>query len=245
MNTSHPVPDDILAEMASYYRERAPEYDEWFQRQDRYDSGEAENARWFAEAETVFAALDALDMQGDLLELAPGTGIWSERLLRTAASVTAVDIAPEMLAQNRARVGEGRVRYIQGDLFTWQPDRQYDGVCFAFWLSHVPHERLDAFLRMVATALKPGGKVFFVDSHRQRRPTTETAIHIPAEGDAQVLTRKLKDGRAYRIVKNYYAPEELAARCQTAGLDVRVQETQTAFIYGLGTRRAAQEEGNA
>lgn len=245
MNNIPPVPDDVLAEMASYYRERAPEYDEWFERRERYDNGAAENARWFAEAEAVFAALDALRMQGDVLELAPGTGIWTERLLRTAASVTAVDIAPEMLAQNRARVGEGRVCYIQGDLFTWQPDRQYDGVCFAFWLSHVPHERLDAFLQMVAAALRPDGKLFFVDSHRQRRPTMEDAIHIPAEGEEQVLTRKLKDGRAYRIVKNYYEPEELEARCQAAGLDVDVQETPTAFIYGLGSRRAASEMGHA
>ena len=35
-----PVNDDaLLAEQRAYYRARAPEYDEWWQRHDRYDRG--------------------------------------------------------------------------------------------------------------------------------------------------------------------------------------------------------------
>jgi 2-polyprenyl-3-methyl-5-hydroxy-6-metoxy-1,4-benzoquinol methylase len=236
MDDSHPVPAEILDEMAAYYRDRAPEYNAWFERRGNYDHGEAENAQWFAEVAAAFAALDELAMTGDVLELAAGTGIWTERLLRTASTVTAVDVSPETLALNRARVRDDRVRYVQADLFSWHPERTYDGVCFAFWLSHVPHERLDAFLRMVAAALKPDGKVFFVDSHRQRKPSTETVVQSPPEPGSQVLTRRLHDGRAYRIVKNFYAPAELAERCAAAGLHVTVQETASVFIYGTGSR---------
>ncbi|MBX6342304.1 MAG: class I SAM-dependent methyltransferase, partial [Thermomicrobiaceae bacterium] len=50
--------------MREYYRERAAEYDEWFYRQGRYDRGPEANARWFAEADEVAAALDALDLRG-------------------------------------------------------------------------------------------------------------------------------------------------------------------------------------
>jgi 2-polyprenyl-3-methyl-5-hydroxy-6-metoxy-1,4-benzoquinol methylase len=236
MDDTHPVPAEILDEMAAYYRDRAPEYNTWFERRGNYDHGEAENAQWFAEVAAVFAALDELAMTGDVLELAAGSGIWTGRLLRTASAVTAVDASPEMLALNRARVDDDRVRYVQADLFSWHPERTYDGVCFAFWLSHVPHERLDAFFRMVAAALKPDGRVFFVDSHRQRKPSTETVVQSPPEPGSQVLTRRLHDGSSYRIVKNFYEPVELVERCAAAGLRVTVREAASMFIYGAGSR---------
>ena len=229
-----PVSSKTLNDMKDYYRARANEYDEWFYRRGRYDRGLEGNARWFAEADEVFAALDALGVEGDVLELAAGTGIWTERLIRTARSITIVDASPEMMAINRARVASGRVSYVQADLFTWQPTRTYDAVCFCFWISHVPNERLDAFLNTVALASRQGGKVFFVDG---RRELTSTAIDHQLPGaHTQLMTRKLNDGREFEIVKNFYEPAPLAARFAAAGLDVTVRETQTYFIYGYGTR---------
>lgn len=228
------VPSQTLLEMVTYYRERASEYDEWFYREGRYDMGLEANARWFAEADEVFAVFDALNMTGDVLELAPGTGIWTERLLRTAHSITAVDASPEMIAINRARVGSDRVAYIQADLFSWQPPRQFDAVCFCFWISHIPTERLDAFLQMVAQSLRPGGKIFFVDG--QREPTSTANNHQLADEGQQVMTRKLNDGRAFQIVKNFYDPLALEARFASAGLQVTVHKTATYFLYGCGTR---------
>lgn len=224
-----------LATMRDYYRARAAEYDEWFYRRGRFDRSPETNARWFAEAEEVFAALDALAPRGDLLELAPGTGIWTARLARTARTITAVDASPEMLALNRAKVNDDRVTYVLADLFSWWPDRQYDAVCFGFWLSHVPAERLARFLALVAAALRPGGTLFFVDSRRE--PTGTAADHQLPAPDQQVMTRRLNDGREFQIVKNFYAPAPLAARFSAAGLAVDVRETATYFIYGVGARR--------
>ncbi|HLX58527.1 MAG TPA: class I SAM-dependent methyltransferase [Ktedonobacteraceae bacterium] len=231
---SQEVPSRVLDEMKTYYRERANEYDEWFYRRGRYDRSAQSNARWFAEADEVFAALDTFQMQGELLELAPGTGIWTERLLKTVNTLTAVDASAEMIAINRARVNSNRVEYIQADLFAWQPERTYDGVFFGFWLSHIPLERLDRFLDMLAAALRPGGKIFFVDGRRE--PTSTAVDHqLPEEGD-QMMTRKLNDGRAFEIVKNFYDPVELATRCAQHGFDIAVRETATYFLYGCGKK---------
>ncbi len=228
------VPEQVLAEMMAYYRARAKEYDEWFYRHGRYDRGPEVNVCWFAEADEVFAALDALKIEGDVLELACGTGIWTERLVRTARSVTAVDASPEMLAINRAKVASDRVSYLQADLFDWRPARTYDAICFAFWLSHVPVERLDAFLNVVAGALRPGGSLFFVDNRRE--PISTAIDHQLPEAGSQLMTRRLNDGRTFEIVKNFYEPADLAARFVAAGLDVTVRETATYFLYGYGTR---------
>ena len=91
---------DVLQQHVDYYRARAGEYDEWFLRQGRYDRGPELNARWFSEVETVVAALDTVDPRGDVLELACGTGLWTQRLAPYANQLTAVDAAPEVLATN-------------------------------------------------------------------------------------------------------------------------------------------------
>jgi SAM-dependent methyltransferase len=235
---SQNVPTTVLDDMREYYRARAAEYDEWFYRQGRYDHGAAANARWHNEAGEVFAALDELQITGDVLEFAPGTGIWTERLVLTADSVVAFDASPEMIAINRAKLagqGGAPVTYQIGDIFTWQPDRAYDAVFFGFWISHVPLERLDGFLGTVAAALKPGGKVFFLDGRRE--PSSTAADHRLPEADAQTMTRRLNDGREYQIVKNFFVPAPLQERCARAGLEVAVRETATYFMYGQGRRK--------
>lgn len=234
---SSPISEQTLQEMRMYYRERAREYDEWFYRQGRYSQGNEMDARWFAEANEAFTALDTLHLSGDVLELAPGTGIWTERLVRMATTITAVDASPEMIEINRAKVNSDRVSYVQADLFSWQPERTYDGVLFGFWISHVPLERLDDFLQRVAAMLRPGGKVFFADGRRGAGGSGGSLPHSqPPQPGSQLTIRTLNDGRTFEIVKNYYDPVDLASRCARAGLAVTVQETATYFLYGYGTR---------
>lgn len=230
-----PVPASIMNEMADYYRARAPEFDDWFYRRGRYSLGAEGDACWFAEVAEVFVALDALKIEGDILELAAGTGIWTERLARTARSITAIDVSAEVLAINRAKVASDCVSYVLADLFTWQPDRTFDAVVFGYWLSHVPYEHLDAFLSTCTMALRPSGTIFFADAPRSRE---STAAHLQvAAANPQVVIRSLDDGRSFQIVKNCYEPAELTERCVRAGLDVTVRQTSTHFIYGMGTRR--------
>src|SRR5205823_4905307 len=115
----------------------------------------------------------------------------------------------EMLAVNRGRVRSDRVRYLQADLFTWEPDAAYDAVVMGFWLSHVPPERLDSFLARVRRALRAGGRLFFADSRRD--PLGTTPDQPLPEPEQPWLTRRINDGREFRIVKLFYEPETLAA----------------------------------
>ena len=123
------VPLQTLEEMKRYYQSSASEFDEVFNRQGRYDQGPELNARWFAEWDEVVAQLHAFPLTGDVLELAAGTGIWTQQLLRSARTVTAVDASADMLAINQAKVGSPRVTYVLADLFSWQPERVHDALC--------------------------------------------------------------------------------------------------------------------
>lgn len=79
--------------------------------------------------------------RGDVLEMAGGTGWWTQRLASTAQRLTVIDSSPETLDLNRNRVGRPDVDDVAADLFAWQPRRTYDNVFFSLWLSHVPRSR--------------------------------------------------------------------------------------------------------
>lgn len=221
-----------LGEQLSYYRARASEYDEWWLRQGRYDRGPELNQRWFAEAEELRQALRAFGPRGHVLELACGTGLWTEQLLQFAEQVTAVDASHEMLTIARGRVGESKVRYVQADIFSWHADVPYDVVFFSFWLSHVPPDCFTSFWDLVRSCLAPRGRVFFIDS---RYAETSTAIdHQLETSEAVSVKRRLNDGREFRVFKVFYRADELAGRLGELDWAVTVSETATHFLYGSG-----------
>lgn len=224
---------ELLTAQRTYYQARAPEYDAWWERQGRYDRGPDANARWFAETADLERALARFRPQGDILELACGTGLWTRILAAHARRLTAVDAAPEMIERNRSRLAGAAVEYVEADLFEWQPEPgAYDLCFFAFWLSHVPESRFEPFWRMVATALRPGGRVFFIDSDRSDRSTASDHRLPPA--DAETMLRRLDDGREFWIVKRFYAPKWLECRLAELGWRVEIRRTGEFFIYGAG-----------
>lgn len=225
-----------LHQQLDYYRARAAEYDQWWLRQGRYDRGPALNTQWFADAAVVASALTAFRPAGRVLELACGTGIWSEKLLPFASHLTALDGSPEMLAINSARLNSPLVRYVEADLFQWRPTGQFDTVFFSFWLSHVPPERFAAFWEMVESCLAPGGRVFFVDSRHE--PTSTAVDHRLPDKEATVLRRRLNDGREFEIYKVFYEPTDLTGRLHELGWHFDLRVTEHYFLYGSGQRIA-------
>lgn len=227
--------DELLEQQISYYRARASEYDDWFLRRGRYDQGPEWNRRWFSEVEEVRSQLERFGPSGKVLELACGTGLWTERLIRHADSLTAVDASPEVLEINRARVGDERVHYVQTDLFEWGPDALYDVAFFGFWLSHVPPDRFTEFWDLVRSALKPEGRVFFVDSLN-----LESASSKNYRAEDNTSLRQLSDGREFRIYKVFYEPDELASRLAGMGWNISVKATESYLLYGSGSPKISR-----
>lgn len=218
------APDEIealLAEQVAYYRARAPEYSKTIPID--LPEGDLAHAR-----EQSLARLEASAPYGDLLELACGPGSWTAELVRHADSVTAIDASPEMLALAAEKVRDERVRFVQADLFSWEPDRRYDTVFFGFWLSHVPLEQFESFWALVARCLKPDGWVAFIDD------AYRTPDELIDGVGSSTIRRRLNDGREYRAVKVPHTAESLQRRIQQLGWDVEITKLPGPFFWGEG-----------
>jgi demethylmenaquinone methyltransferase/2-methoxy-6-polyprenyl-1,4-benzoquinol methylase len=179
------------------------------------------------------AAVDELDWRGrDVLELAPGTGIWTERLLSAGASLTVVDASMRMLRQLLRRLGDSaaRVTVVNADIFEYEAPRRFGGLFAGFFVSHVPRARLDGFFDMIGRALAPGGIIALVDSLREETSTARD--HVLTTGE--VMERRLDDGRTFKVVKNFYEPVELSAAAGRAGIELDVATTGRYFYVAAG-----------
>ena len=207
----------LRSEELAYYRAVANEYED--------------HAVDVPGQDELLSAIDSFRPTGDILELACGYGIWTERLLRSATTVTAVDGAPELLARARKRVGpRAPVRFVEADLFSWKPDRRYDAVFFGFWISHVPEDEFASFWSLVAEALRPGGTVFFFDDNHRIKAELVDGVNSP------VVQRRLNEGRPFRVIKIPYEPAELERRLRNLQWDIRVSGTSRPFYWGTGGR---------
>jgi demethylmenaquinone methyltransferase/2-methoxy-6-polyprenyl-1,4-benzoquinol methylase len=228
--------EELLAEQRAYYRARAPEYDDWWQRRGPYDRGLDEVEEWDRQIAVVDAALTAFDAGGRVLELAGGTGWWTERLARTADQLTVVDASPETVELNQARVRRADVRYVVADLFDWRPDQRYDVVFFSFWLSHVPRGRFSSFWALVASSLTRGGRAFLVDNRTTTTPAPKRADPHAVEYGRDLHRRRLSDGSEYRVIKVLYEPDQLERALAAEGWQAEIDATRW-FIFGWGQPR--------
>jgi SAM-dependent methyltransferase len=212
----------LLASQQLYYDVRADEYGDKSKPDRRVPGVMAADLRR--------ALMEEFRPIGDVLELACGTGFFTREIVRHARSVTAIDASPRMLAINRARVDDPKVRYVRGDLFGWAPDRAYDAVFFGFWLSHVPPSAFDDFWTLVRTCLAPNGRVAFVDEDDRAAGHDDVRSFdgIPA------ARRTLSDGRQVEIVKVFWTPEDLGSRLRASGWDITIRRVDETFLYGTG-----------
>lgn len=214
--------DEVLASQADYYRRRAGEYDAT-----AYGDLVAARAR-------IARLVAELQPTGTILEIACGTGLWTEALAPRADSLTALDVAPEALAIARERVTSSNVTFEVADIFAWQTSARFDVIFFSAWLSHVPTRRFDEFWHLLRGLLADGGRVLFIDEHIDER-AKETYL----TDDNEIVERELQDGTTYRIVKNFVDPDQLERRLRDLGWECRITRDDAHWVWVCGEARAA------
>ena len=141
-----------------------------------------------------------------VLEIACGTGYWTEVLARSAASVTAVDINEEVLDIARKKLLKATFR--RADVYALPEfDGKFDAGLAAFWWSHIPKARLRSFLTDFHRAFTPGATIMFIDNIYVEGSSTPIS-RTDADGNTYQI-RKLDDGSTHEVLKNFPTDEEL------------------------------------
>ena len=238
MSASGEIDDPgLLSEQIAYYRARADEYEFWWERSHQYELEPEAKVRWDREVDFLESWVAGQHPEGQVLELACGTGIWTRRLASYAGHVTAVDASPEVLRLNAARlVPEHRVKvqFVESDIFEWKPPERYDVVFFSFWLSHVPPSRVSDFWALVRGALSEEGRVIFLDN----RFSPRSWPHVKPDSYLQERT-DLSSGERFQIVKRYLDPVEVEAELAGLGWRCQAAVTDDFLLYGTAVPSSA------
>jgi demethylmenaquinone methyltransferase/2-methoxy-6-polyprenyl-1,4-benzoquinol methylase len=189
--------------MQSYYAVRASEYDRVYLKPER-QSDLRQIEQW----------LPSVLVGTTVLEVACGTGYWTQFIAPVASSVFALDSSPETLRIAKERVAAPNTEFRIGDAYALDRlGRPFNAAFAGFWFSHVPLERQREFLLGLNSALAPGARVVLLDNL-----FVEGSSSAITEQDANGNTyqsRSLDDGSKHRILKNFPTEAQLQALAGT------------------------------
>ena len=170
-----------------------------------------------------------------MLEVACGTGYWTQLLAPAAAGWVGIDAADETLQIARSRVDADRVSFLVGDAFAL-PDGlgPFDAAFAGFWYSHVPRARRRGFLAGLMARPSPGATVVLIDNRRVEGSSTPIS-ETDADGDTY-QRRQLDNGSQHRVLKNFPTEDELRASLEGLADEVEVHHWQ--YFWALGGRAA-------
>jgi 2-polyprenyl-3-methyl-5-hydroxy-6-metoxy-1,4-benzoquinol methylase len=119
-----------------------------------------------------------------VLELGCGTGYFTRELCKTGATITAIDISPDLLAAAQAKSRNDNVEFeIQNAYDMTFSDQTFDAVVGSSVLHHL---EIDAALKEIQRVLKPGGLIFFTEPNMMN-PQIAVQKNVP------VIKRRLGD----------------------------------------------------
>ncbi len=203
-------------DLATYYARRAAEYDHVYEKPERQSDLEA------------LRTLCSRQLAGhDVLEIACGTGYWTEPISYAARSVLATDIIDEALERARVRAyPKGRVRFAKADAYTLtQIPADFTAAFVGFWWSHVERQRLSEFVSSLHAKLQPDALVVVTDNLFVEGASTPV-VRTDAHGNT-FQRRTLEDGSMHEIIKNFPSETDLRVLLKEVARDIRY----TAFHY--------------
>jgi len=194
--------------MSNYYKERAPVYDLVY----GYPERQADLRFLEAHIQEMFSGRR-------VLEIAAGTGYWTQFISRSAKSILATD-------REEAQIDELLKRSYQCPVDTRIQDayhmdrlvdegKSFSGAFAGLWLSHVPKQRLKEFFTSLHQCLRPGARVILIDNSAiqcDRFPITSSD-----KNGNSFQTRELESGSRHQVLKNFPTLEELKQTTEPYG----------------------------
>jgi len=157
-----------------------------------------------------------------VLEIACGTGYWTEQLAQSAASVLATDINPEMLDIAQARgLPADKVTFALADAFDLPNEEGRFSACFAgFWWSHVKRQDQAGFLAQLREKLGKDVLLVMLDNVYVEGSSTSIA-RTDLDGNTYQI-RTLPDGARCEVLKNFPTDSALRKKMGASVKDIRI-----------------------
>jgi demethylmenaquinone methyltransferase/2-methoxy-6-polyprenyl-1,4-benzoquinol methylase len=157
----------------------------------------------------------------DVLEIACGTGYWTQFIAKQAHSILATDLNDEVLAiAGSKEYPPGKVRFVRADAFRLaEAEGTFSAMFAGFWWSHVPKGRRGEFLQAVRARLRPGALVVLVDNQYVAGSCSPMSSHVDAGGNTY-SQRRLEDGSTWNVLKNFPTEDELRRDLSAIAQDV-------------------------
>ncbi len=184
--------------LTAYYAACAPQYDRIYDRPERQN-----DIRRLRELLTELLA------GRRVLELACGSGYWTQHIAQVARSLLAIDSSEELLKLAAVRLrGFSNTALLIDDAFSLANiEGTFDAGFAAFWWSHIPKLHLPAFLDALAAKLQPGALIIFAD-HRFVEGSSTPLCRTDDEGNTYEQHR-LGDNSLHEVLMNYPTRQEI------------------------------------
>ena len=201
---------NAASDMKTYYARRAEEYERIYRRPER-----------LSDLDALRTAIEQACAGRRVLDVACGTGYFTASAARQAHSVMGIDENEETLAIAREK-GIANAQFMVADAYAIPESVQaYDGALASFWWSHIPRNRIDAFLRGLHRHLAPGARVFMADNRYVQGSSTPISRTDDAGDTYQA--RMLQNGERYEVLKNFPTAAELTSWGERFGVEVDVR----------------------
>jgi SAM-dependent methyltransferase len=208
--------------MKEYYRQRASQYDRFYEVPERLHDVIQLKA-WLMDR-----------VRGrTVLEVAAGTGHWTEAAAASAKAITAIDYNPETLSIAADRQLGPHVTLLAGDAYALPEftDRFEVGMAHLWW-SHVERQRRQEFLSHFASRLQPSAALLMIDQVYVEG-LCSPILRRDAWGN-QYTVRTLENGTSYEIVKNFFTLREIKESVGDMCEDIKI--VQLDHFWALAAR---------
>lgn len=180
----------------SYYAQRAHEYEKIYHKAERQE-----------DLRKLELLLPQLVKTKSVLEIGCGTAYWTQFMSQTANSILASDINESVLEIAKTKSYPTNPEFILGDYEQLDElEGQFDLIFAGFVVSHIRREHLENFISRLSSKLKRGGEIIFMDNVFVEG--SSTPISESDEWGNTFQERKLEDGKAFRVLKNFYQKED-------------------------------------
>jgi len=191
-------PRNTAPQLEDYYAKRAREYERVYDKPERQ-----RELSWLRDR------VPEIFRGRTVLEVACGTGYWTQFIARSALHVNACDINEAVLEIAREKpIPPGRATFFKADAITLEGVPAGCDAAFAgFWWSHVRKSELEVFVKELALRLQPGATVAILDNTYAEGSSTPISRR-DAEGNTYQM-RALASGEQYEVLKNFPSALEL------------------------------------